>query len=701
MPRWATTLIVIVIAALLAVALMFNNKNTATTPPASTPAAAPAQSASATPAAAPVTPAAPIAGLHVVPVTEKQPQPILGSVEHDGKANPYKLEAELIAWGGGLVRVDMANYWLEVGSQVPYRVQGHLPTELGGRLYPMAAAALTINGQPVTSSLDGKPIAFPSTRWKVVSSDKTKAVFEITVADGADKPVVRVTRTWSLQPGRFDLRLDQHVENLTDQPVDVQLSLYGPVEMSKDIGAMDYRHVMVGYLQPRRTDTTKFVTTDGFDQTRDALFKSESPTVWPKSGDDPARDMAWVAVTNRYFEATLFGPVDPAANALTPLEANFPILDRVKWGEGADQKLALVLHSVTARLAPAGGAKAGVELPLVLYTGPRDPDVLKTDPVYSSLGLGQTIVYNLGGFCSFCTFAWLADFLLGFMRLIHSLLGDWGVAIILLVAIVRTLLHPLTKNSQINMMKVSKQMQAIQPEMNRIKEKYKDDSAKMNQEVMNLYREKGVNPAAMGLGCLPMFLQMPIWFALYAMLYFAIELRQSPAFWGVFQKISGGKWLFLADLSSADRFITFGRDVNLYFFTITSLNVIPLLMMVVFFVQQKYMQPPPTGPQTPEQKQQQMIMKFSVLMIPFFLYAAPSGLTLYILCSTFIGIIESRRVRSHLAELEASGKLFEVKPKKGGSFMDKLMKAASDRIEQKQKPGDEGLSGNVRRKPRQ
>ncbi|MEZ6191097.1 MAG: YidC/Oxa1 family membrane protein insertase [Phycisphaerales bacterium] len=93
------------------------------------------------------------------------------------------------------------------------------------------------------------------------------------------------------------------------------------------------------------------------------------------------------------------------------------------------------------------------------------------------------------------------------------------------------------------MQKMGKMMQAIQPG-SKLK-KYKDDQQKINTEMMKLYREKGVQPANV-LGCLPMFLQTPIWIALYAMLYYAIELRhEEPTFWGLFKSISGGAWGFL------------------------------------------------------------------------------------------------------------------------------------------------------------
>ena len=128
-------------------------------------------------------------------------------------------------------------------------------------------------------------------------------------------------------------------------------------------------------------------------------------------------------------------------------------------------------------------------------------------------------------------------------------------------------------------------MKELQPEMEKLREKYKDDQQSLNAEMMKLYREKGVNPANM-LGCLPMFLQMPIWVALYAMLYYAIELRHESAFYGIFQAVSGGNWAFLADLSAPDNFIKFsgtGFSIPLFVinFHMTGINVLPILMGVM------------------------------------------------------------------------------------------------------------------------
>ncbi len=210
--------------------------------------------------------------------------------------------------------------------------------------------------------------------------------------------------------------------------------------------------------------------------------------------------------------------------------------------------------------------------------------------------MGELVLYQMSSCCAICTFQWLAHGLIRFLSLVHLLLGDWGIAIVLLVCVVRTLLHPLTKRAQINMHGFSKTMSDLKPELEKLQKKYKDDPKKFQAEQLQLMREKGLNPLQF-LGCLPMFLQTPIWIALYAMLYFAFEIRQQPAFYGIFQKISGDNWPFLADLSSPRPLLPLFDTPQLFhfgfIFDYSSINLLPLVMGILFFLQQKYMTPPP------------------------------------------------------------------------------------------------------------
>jgi YidC/Oxa1 family membrane protein insertase len=234
------------------------------------------------------------------------------------------------------------------------------------------------------------------------------------------------------------------------------------------------------------------------------------------------------------------------------------------------------------------------------------------------------------------------------------------------------------------MQRFSRGMSALKPELDQLQKKFKDDPARMQQEQWRLFKERGVSPAGCVGGMLPTFAQMPIWMALYAMLFFAFELRQQPAFFGVFQQFGG--WLFLADLAEPDRFLSFA-PIDLYLFKLSSLNLLPILMGVVFYLQQQYMAPPMAPNMTEDQIAQQKMMKWMmVIMFPLMTYAAPSGLTLYILTSTCIGIVESRIIKKQIDAMDLTAK---PEPGKKG-LLARVYEKALERAAEQQKQASRG-----------
>lgn len=653
----------------------------------------------------------PLGQLHVVEVSQRQPAPVIGGHKAPSRSdNPYLLEAALSPWGAGVKRIVLSSYSAELNEHVPYPIQTKLlytvdETPNGVTIkryrYPMAAWSVTINGQRVL---------LWTQRWNVVQerTDRNRATFELVIADASGEKILRITRSYTIQPGEYDLELDQKITNLSAQPLRVRFSQLAQGDLPPTGGYMgDMRTVVMGYFDldydPRRLS----VYTEGFYYYRqDVAAPDRDEVLWSdRMASANIYQLAWAAMSNRYFTTVLYRPVqgegsEEQEGGVAPLEGKFNFVRRYAWDLGVGKgDLMLMVASEPMRVAPDGVAR----LDLALYAGPKDPDVLRNAqeyPVYAALGLGNLIVYNLGGMCAFVTFSWLANFLLWFLGLMHMVVWDWGVAIILLVAVVRFTLHPLMRRSQMNMMRASRKMQKLQPELERIKKKYEDDKQKYQQEMMKLYKEKGVNPMAMGMGCLPMLLQTPIWIALYAVLYFAIELRHEAAFWGVFQAISGGQWLFLADLSKPDGFLPIpGDGFSVFGWEVTSINLLPILMGFTFYLQQKYSASPQMQPQSDQAKAQQTAMKFTILLFPVLLYLAPSGLTLYILTSTGVGIIESRRIRKHLEQEEAEGKLDQPRKRKEGGFMDRLMKAAEAKqreMEAQQKGSGGGGGGGGR-----
>jgi YidC/Oxa1 family membrane protein insertase len=221
----------------------------------------------------------------------------------------------------------------------------------------------------------------------------------------------------------------------------------------------------------------------------------------------------------------------------------------------------------------------------LFYVGPKSIDILKS----ADAEFAQVIDFGMFGV--------IATPLLYVMKYFFQMVNNWGFAIILLTLLVRLLVLPFNIMS----MKSMKAMQKIQPMMTSVREKFKDDPVRMNQEIMSLMKENKANPLG---GCLPMLLQIPVFFALYRVIGSSIELYQSP-FLG-----------WITDLSHHDRFY-----------------VLPVLMGITMFVQQKLT---PTNMDPAQAK----IMAFLPLIFTFFMLQLPSGLTLYMFVSALFGITQ-------------------------------------------------------------
>lgn len=582
----------------------------------------------------------------------------------DSADNTARLQLEFSPFGAGLSQVTLADYYHTRERRADDRYT--LLDGVWDRRPVMGIRRVYIDGQRIEAydeSAPGQPHAFRQT---------APGAFEGVIVDENDEPVLTILRRYELGDVEGEVTIHQQVRNETKRALRVQIEQWGPGDLpySHD-GYGDFRRVRFGYLDPRSAEVVLAGESDYLQRRADLLktaIENNDQTIWPNRISDEKRfTLSWVAMTNRYFGFAVHRAVaDPEANLARSLDQvqrvevwlesrGEPSIGAISKDDIGNRYMTLKLIGSELSIAP-GQTR---QLDLGVYAGPLRSSLLANEEPYASFSFKQLVVYQLS--CAFCTFQWLTHFLLWFLRLIEgdviriAGLGigvhDWAVAIIILVICVRALLHPLTKKGQISMQRLSRNMAKLQPEIKKLQEKYKDNPKKLQQEQMALYREHNVNPAGC-LGMLPMFLQTPIWIALYAMLYFAIELRQEPAFYGVFQLF--GNWSFLADLSQPDHFIEFSTGFTLPFlgWGVTGINALPILMGVIFFLQQKYLTPPNPN-MTPEQEQQQKIMRIVFpLVFPLFLYSAPSGLTLYIITSSAIGILESRYIRSHIDSLD-------------------------------------------------
>ncbi len=282
----------------------------------------------------------------------------------------------------------------------------------------------------------------------------------------------------------------------------------------------------------------------------------------------------WAAVKNQFFTMIL----TPATNAVAVRcsEINLPIPD------GWTSKLPPAGVTATLDLAPSAQTATSREYAFTYYAGPKQYDRLL------ALGNGQEEVMQFG------IWGFISVWLLKGMTFFYGLIPNYGVAIIIITLIIKIIFWPIQAKSIRSM----KEMQKFQPLMAKLKEKYKDDQARMNQEMMKLYKEHKINPLS---GCLPMVVQIPVFFAWYTMLRNAIELR-------------GAHFLWIKDLSQPD---TLAHIAGF------PLNPLPLAMGVSMIGQMKL------TPQSGDMKQQQIMMWFMPAFFLFICYNMSSGLVLY------------------------------------------------------------------------
>jgi YidC/Oxa1 family membrane protein insertase len=266
---------------------------------------------------------------------------------------------------------------------------------------------------------------------------------------------------------------------------------------------------------------------------------------------------------------------------------------------------------------------------LTVFLGPMEHSLLK------SYGVNLEGMMSLGW--AFLVRPISEYIMLPVFGFLHHLIPNWGLVIIVFSIVIKIVLHPLTKTS----MKSMKKMQALQPLMDEIKEKYKDDPQKMNSAVMNLYKEYGVNPAG---GCLPMLLQMPILYALYMVFRSAIELRQASFVW------------WIKDLSIPD--VIYSLPFHLPFFGIKDISGLAVFMGVTMFVQQKMSVKDP--------RQKMMVWMMPIMWVLLFM-SFPSGLNLYYTTFNLLAIIQQMYINKQGGD-EPLRKVEPKKKKSGGIF---------------------------------
>lgn len=290
----------------------------------------------------------------------------------------------------------------------------------------------------------------------------------------------------------------------------------------------------------------------------------------------------WVAIEDRYFMTSLILN-EPVEGQMLPTYNSKQLKNQLVIGLG--------------EIPP----QQSEQFELRLFTGPK------------SLSLLKSLNVDLENAIDFGWVDFFAKPCLWFMNYIYGFIPNYGIAIIILTLVTRGMFWPLAKKSYTSM----GEMRKLQPLMQELREKYKDDKARMNQELMTLYKTYKINPLG---GCLPMVIQLPVFFALYRMLYQAIELRHAPFF----------GWI--TDLSAPDRLFHFGFSIP-FMDPPYGIPILTIIMGASMLLQQK-MTP---SPGDPTQAKMMMLMPivFTFIFINF-----SSGLVLYWLVSNIFSMAQ-------------------------------------------------------------
>ncbi len=467
--------------------------------------------------------------------------------------------------GGDIVDVQLLKYNQTLHSKQPFT----LLQDNSKEVYIAQSGLVGKNG---SDSVNGRAnYQVNGDNFKLDASQKELRVPFVLTKDG-----VTYTKTFILKPNQYVVDVDYNIANHTDHAIEVE-----PYAQLK--------HTLV----ENKSSFVMPTYTGGAYSSSETNYKKYSFGDMEEANLNINTKAGWVAMLQHYFVSAWIPPQDENNHLYTSFnkKANIGII-------GFRGAIVTI---------PAGADKS---ITTKLWTGPKLQEPM--EKVADHLEL--TLDYGWAWFISKPLFSLL--------NFIHSLVKNWGIAIIIVTIIVKALLYPLTRAQYVSMAR----MRMLQPRIQEIRERFADDPQSLQQEMMRMYKEEKVNPLG---GCLPIFLQMPILIALYYMFMEAVELRHAPFF----------GWI--QDLSAQDPYY-----------------ILPILMGISMLVLQKMS---PTNATAVGDQTTQTLMKYMPVLFTIFFLWFPAGLVLYWLSSNIITIVQ-QQVIYH--ELEKKGLHTSHKKKK-------------------------------------
>lgn len=458
--------------------------------------------------------------------------------------------------GGDIVRLELLGHDESKGSDKPFVM---LENDKD-RTYVAQSGLIGTDGPD--SNANGRP-SFEIEKESYSLSDAKADVLTVPMvyktANG-----VEIVKTFTFKKGTYPIVVDYKVNNRSHQ--NWQGQLFGQIKRddSVDPGKSSQGIFQLGTYLGGAWGTPD----EHYNKLKFGNFNDEKLNVQAKGG--------WIAVVQHYFVSAWI----PGELKLTQANGQ-PYTASLQSRKTADN-LNIIGFTSPAINVPAGTT---MEVNATFYSGPKVQSELKG----LAEGLNQTVDYG---------WLWpIAKLLFLGLETFHKFVGNWGWSIILLTIVVKMILWPLSAKSYRSMAK----MRVIAPEMQRMKEEFGEDRMRFSQEMMALYKKEGVNPLS---GCLPMFLQMPIFLALYWVLMESVELRHAP-------------WLaWIQDLSAMDPWF-----------------ILPLIMGGTMFAQQM-LNPQPADPM------QAKVFRLMPIIFTVFMLFFPAGLVLYWIVNNSITILQ-------------------------------------------------------------
>jgi YidC/Oxa1 family membrane protein insertase len=377
----------------------------------------------------------------------------------------------------------------------------------------------------------------------------------------------KVVKTYTFKKGSYEIQVNNQVTNKTNGDLNPKIYYQFLHDGTSNQGSV---------MMPTFTGAAYYTKDQNFNKLGFSDIKDETFSLTSNDG--------WISIIERYFASAIILPDSVARK----FYAN----------KVADNIYSAGVISQLGNISPGQSKEFSVNI----FSGPQ----LKDDLISAAKGLEYVVDY---GWLTF-----IASPLFSVMSGIHSMVGNWGIAIILLTLLIKLLFYPLSASSYRSMA----QMRELAPRLQSMKEKFGEDKQKMQQAMMELYRTEKINPLG---GCLPILIQIPVFIALYWVLLGAVELRQAPFF----------GWI--EDLSIKDPYY-----------------VLPILMAASMFLQTK-LNPKPTDPM----QARLMIMMPIIFSVFFFFF--PAGLVLYWLANNILSIAQQWYVNKkiHAEALKKKG----------------------------------------------